>query len=140
MKSKHKALQEWVQTFLDTNYLYFESADAYPHVRTIVPNYGDYVDKVDILGFKYETYSFVFVGYEQIDTGTSDVNTTNMEIMDRFNEWLEYQKEQKNFPDFGKNCSEYEIEILQNMANLAFISEDGLAKYMLGVKIKYKEE
>ena len=29
---------------------------------------------------------------------------------------------------------------LQNMANLAFISDDGLAKYMLGVRIDYKEE
>ena len=86
MKSKHKALQEWVQTFLDTNYLYFESADAYPHVRTIVPNYGDYVDKVDILGFNYKPYSFVFLGYEKIDPGPSDVNKTNMELRIPFTE------------------------------------------------------
>lgn len=138
--SKHRVLKEWVEQFLDDNYLYFESADAYPNVRVIVPRYGDYVDKTDICGFKYKTYSFVFIGYEQIDTGTSDVNVTNMEVMDTFNEWLETQSEEGNFPDFGPKCSEYEIIPLQNMANLAMISDDGLAKYMLGVKIKYKEE
>lgn len=140
MASKHKALQNWVQRFLDDNYLYFESADAYPNVRTIVPKYGDYLNKTDILGAKYKSYSFVFIGYEMIDTGTSDLNITNMEVMDEFTRWLEIQKEELNFPDFGDNCSEYEIIPLQNMANLAFISDDGLAKYMLGVRIDYKEE
>ena len=140
MASKHKALQNWVQQFLDDNYLYFESADAYPNVRTIVPKYGDYLNKTDILGAKYKSYSFVFIGYEMIDTGTSDLNITNMEVMDEFTRWLEIQKEELNFPDFGDNCSEYEIIPLQNMANLAFISDDGLAKYMLGVRIDYKEE
>lgn len=140
MASKHKELQNWVQRFLDDNYLYFESADAYPNVRTIVPNYGDYVNKTDILGNKYKSYSFVFIGYERIDTGTSDLNVVNMEVMDSFNEWLEIQKDELNFPDFGEKCSEYEIVPLQNMANLAYISDDGLAKYMLGVRIDYKEE
>lgn len=140
MASKHKALQNWVQRFLDDNYLYFESADAYPNVRTIVPKYGDYLNKTDILGAKYKSYSFVFIGYEMLDTGTSDLNITNMEVMDEFTKWLEIQKEELNFPDFGDNCSEYEIIPLQNMANLAFISDDGLAKYMLGVRIDYKEE
>lgn len=139
MVSKHEAMQEWVQGFLDDNYLYFESADAYPGVRTIVPNYGEYTYKTDICGFKYKSYSFVFIGYEKIDTGTSNVNVSNMDIMDEFNKWLEEQIELEEYPDFGDNCSEYEIVPLQNMANLAMISDDGLAKYMLAVRIDYKE-
>lgn len=140
MISKHKAIQKWVQTFLDDNYLYFESADAYPGIRTIVPQYGDYTNSTDICGFKYKSYTFLFIGYEQIDTGTSDVNTTNMEIMDAFTEWLEEQKENENFPDFGQKCSEYDIIPLYDMANLATIQDDGIAKYMLGCRIDYKEE
>lgn len=138
--NKHKALQDWVEPFLENNYLYFETANAYPGVRAIVPNYGDYTIKTDILGYKYKAYTFLFIAFEQIDPGTSDVNTENMHKMDLFNEWLEEQIENENYPDFGDKCSEYEIEILQNMANLATITEDGLAKYMLGAKIKYKEE
>lgn len=138
--SKHAALQEWVQTFLNRNYLYFESTDAYPNVRMVVPNYGEFVRKTDICGFKYKSYTFMFIGYESIDTGTSDINVRNMELMDEFNDWLLEQQEDKNFPDFGPECSEYEIHPLQNMANLALITEDGLAKYMLGCRIDYKEE
>lgn len=138
--SKHIAMKNWVQSFLDDNYLYFESTEAYPNVRTLVPNYGDYVRSTDILGNKYKSYSFVFVGYETIDLGTSDTNATNMEIFDSFNKWLEEQQESENFPDFGEKCSEYEIVILQNMANLASIQDDNLAKYMLGARIDYKEE
>lgn len=137
--NKHKIMQEWVQSFLDDNYLYFESADEYPHARTLVPNYGDYINKTDILGNKYKSYSFLFIGYERIDYGTSDVNVENREIFDKFIEWLEEQKRLQNFPDFGDNCSEYDIIILQNMANLAMISGDNVAKYMLGARIDYVE-
>ena len=137
--NKHKIMQDWVQEFLTDNYLYFERADEYPHVRTLVPNFGDYVNKTDIVGNKYKSYSFVFIGYESIDYGTSDVNVTNMEIFDNFIEWLEEQKRLQNFPDFGDNCSDYDIIILQNMANLATITDDNVAKYMLGVRIDYVE-
>ena len=140
MTSKHKALQAWVTPFLGDNYLYFESADAYPNIRMIVPEYGDYLIKTDVCGFKYKTYTFVFIGYENIDNGTSDVNTDNMDLMDKFTEWIETQQEELNFPDFGEKCSDYEIKPLQNMANLATITDEGLAKYMLAVKINYKEE
>lgn len=140
MINKHEVMQNWVKEFLDGNYLYFESTDASPQVRILVPNYGDYIRYTDILGNKYKSYSFVFVGYETFDPGTSDINTKNMEIFDKFSEWLEEQKQKKNFPDFGDNCSEYDIIILQNMANVAAILNDNLAKYMLGARIDYKEE
>jgi hypothetical protein len=64
----------------------------------------------------------------------------NLAVFDSFNDWLEEQKELRNFPNFGDNCSEYDIIILQNMANISAISSDNLAKYMLGVRIDYKEE
>lgn len=138
--SKHKALQEWVQSFLNDNYLYFQKADAYPDTRLLVPNVGDYITKTDICGFKYKTYTFVFIGYAPTDTGTSDTNMLNMEIFDNFNDWLVEQQELQNFPQFGESCSEYEIMPLQNMANLTQITDDGLAQYMLAAQINYKEE
>lgn len=138
--NKHRAMVDWVKPFLEGEYLYFESTEEYPHVRTLVPNYGDYVNYTDICGSKYKSYTFIFIGYEQIDPGTNDVNIDNMHIFDNFIEWLEEQKELKNFPNFGENCTDYEITPLQNMANLAQVSEDNLAKYMLGVRIDYKED
>lgn len=140
MINKHKIMQEWVQGFLDDNMLYFESCEAYPNARLLVPNYGDFVNKIDILGNRYMSYSFVFIGYETIDVGTSDVNINNMAVFDAFNEWLLEQKKEKNFPDFGDKCHDYDIIILQNMANVAGIQDDNLAKYMLGARIDYIEE
>lgn len=143
MSSKHQIMWDWVMPFVETQsepYLYFESMDEYPGARAIIPNYGDYTRKKDILGNQYKSYSFVFVGYEKIDPGTSTVNIRNMEIFDAFTEWVEEQKNLENFPDFGDKCSDYDIMILQNMANLAEISNDNLAKYMLGVRIDYTEE
>ena len=138
--NKHKVMQEWVKPFLDRNYLYFESADAYPGVRTLVPNVGDYQRYKDITGARYRSYAFVFVGYEQIDNGTSDINIQNMVLFDDFMDWLEEQKSLENYPDFGDKCSEYDIIILQNMANIGAIFTDNLAKYMFSVRIDYKEE
>ena len=138
--NKHKIMQEWVQGFLEDNYLYFESAEQYPGIYQLVPNYGDYLRKTDILGTKYKSYSFVFIGYAKLDIGTSDENTTNMDLFDKFSNWLETQKQNNNFPDFGEKCSDYDIIILQNMANVGMINEDGLAKYMLGARIDYVEE
>lgn len=138
--NKHRAMVDWVLPFLNGEYLYFESSEAYPNVKTLVPNYGDYINYIDICGSKYKSYTFVFIGYEQIDTGTNDVNFNNMEIFDNFILWLEEQQDNRNFPEFGDNCTDYEIIPLQNMANLAQITEDNLAKYMLGVRINYKED
>ena len=140
MVNKHKVMKEWVQEFLDDNDLYFESSDAYPGLRNLIPEYGDYVRKVDILGNRYMSYSFVFIGYEYLDPGTSDVNINNMAVFDSFNEWLEQQKAIENYPDFGEKCHDYSIVILQNMANLATIGDDNLAKYMLAARIDYIEE
>lgn len=138
--NKHKVLQDWVQTFLDDRHLYFEQAENYPNIRTIVPNYGENVLRADILGNKYKQYTFVFVGYEQIDVGTSDTNTNNMRLFDDFADWIELQQKQGNHPDFGDDTEDYELSVVQNMANLAFVSDEGTAKYMLAVNINYVEK
>lgn len=137
--NKHKVLQEFVQQFLEDNYLYFERADAYPSARMIVPNPGENTLRTDVCGFKYKRYSFVFIGYETIDNGTSDINTNNRQIFDDFVEWIEEQDKEHNYPDFGSNCDRYHIEPVTNMANLAAVSQDGLAKYMLAINVDYRE-
>lgn len=140
MINKHKALQDWVSTFLTDRFLHFESAEGLPESRIISPEQGNYTLYTDILGFKYKSYTFIFIGYEYIDEGTSEINTDNMYVFDEFTEWVEKQEEDKNYPDFGENCSEYTVYPLQNMAKLASVTKDGLGKYMLACRIEYKEE
>lgn len=145
MKNKHQAMVDWVAPFLDGEFLYFENAEAYSGVRELVPNYGDNVRYTDVCGFKYKTYGFVFIGFEQIDTGMSTKNADTREVFDAFNTWLEEQEQNGNYPDFSDpdhpeiKYQDFEIVPLQNTANLAEISDDGLAKYMLGAQINYVE-
>lgn len=137
--NKHKAMQDFVQNFLDENYLYFERAEAYPGSRIMIPNVGDNTLRTDVCGFKYKRYSFVFVGYEMTDTGTSDVNVRNRQIFDDFINWVETQEKNHNYPDFGSNCDRYKLSSVQNMANFSGMSQDGLAKYMLAINLDYRE-
>lgn len=139
--NKHLALQEYIQAFVEDNHLNFEAITMIPNYRAIVPTYGEYVIKEDILGAKYKQYDFMFIAIENFDLGTGNKNTSNMNLIDSFIEWIETQEANKNYPDFGANTSEYTIMPLQNMANLALVDEStGTAKYMLGCRINYKEE
>ena len=139
--SKHQALCEWIKGFLSgKKNLGFETVQMYPGYRSVVPAYGDYTIKADVLGNKYKQYIFAFVGVESYDEGISDINVHSMTLFDDFIDWLEQQNKTKNFPDFGENCGEYEIVPLQNMANLAmYMPETGTAKYMLQCAINYVE-
>jgi FAD synthase len=80
--NKHKILKEWVNQFLEEKNLSFETIEMNLGARALVPNYGDYVVKTDVLGNKYKEYTFAFVGCELIDYGTSDVNEKNMNLFD----------------------------------------------------------
>ena len=137
--NKHTILKEWVNQFLVDKNLSFETVEMNLGARALVPNYGDFLVKQDVLGNKYKEYTFAFVGCELIDYGTSDVNENNMNLFDEFNEWIEEQERNKNYPDFG--AIDYKLEPLQNMANIAQYDEASqLAKYMLLCKITYTEK
>ena len=103
--NKHKVLREWVQTFVTNEYLRFENVEMFPNARALVPNYGDFQIKQDICGNKYKEYTFAFVGVQSFDTGTSSINEDNMKMFDDFNDWIEEQETQKNYPNFGANVS-----------------------------------
>lgn len=141
MINKHKILQEYIQEFLEDNHLNFDAITNYAGYKAITPTYGDYLIKKDILGAKYKEYTFAFVGIEYYSTDESDINTSNMEVYDKFIEWIEEQERKHNYPDFGENTSEYKIQPLQNMANVSMRDDTtGTAKYMLACQIMYKEE
>ena len=55
-------------------------------------------------------------------------------------DWIDTQNKKKEFPDFGENCTIEKIENIQNMPNLAGVSEkESLARYMIQARILYTE-
>lgn len=140
--NKHKIIQKWVQGFLKENslgHLYFQTADVSPSMRVLVPQSGEFINKTDIFGNMYKTYTFLFVGYETIDTTKTNTNTNNLEMFDRFCDWILKQQKTENFPDLGDRCSEYELVPLQNMANVTLPTDGDTAKYVFAVQINYIE-
>ena len=78
--NKHTILKEWVNQFLVERNLSFETIEMNLGARALVPNYGDFLVKQDVLGNKYKEYTFAFVGCELIDYGTSNTNENNMNL------------------------------------------------------------
>lgn len=138
--NKHISLKEWVEQYLDDRKMSFENIDSVVGARALVPQYGEYVTKQDIMGNKYKTYVFGFIAIEQLDTQDVTINNaTTMHLIEQFNTWLEEQEESQNFPDFGDNTTNYKIVPLQNMPNMVKV-ENGMAKYILMARIDYVEK
>ena len=139
--NKHAVVKEWVESYLSNAKIGFEYIDAYQGFRSVIPNYGDYVVKTDIVGNKTKWYTFGFVAVESLDIYSGDNNATIRDSIDAFNDWLETQEKNKNYPDFGTNVTKYKISPLYNTADMSQVFEDkGLAKYVLMVRIEYVEK
>ena len=142
--SKHTAVMNWLQPYIETDEfqdggLRFENVTITPGYRSVVPNAGDNLLFEDITGKKKKQYVFSFIICEDFDSDGYDTNIAAMDIGDNFNEWVDEQEEQKNYPDFGTNVYKYMVESLSNMATLALV-ENGVAKYMITVRIEYWEQ
>ena len=140
--NKHTAVKSWVEGFLSGSKMHFEDITGEPGFRTLVPDYGDFQISQDVVGNKKKWYTFGFVAVDPLDRYDNDVNNaTTRQGVDDFNDWLELQQKNKNFPNFGTNVTKYKIIPLQNTANMAQVFEDvSLAKYILMVRIEYVEK
>lgn len=139
---KHQILYEWVSNFFDgQQYLQFDTLDSYAGARSFVPDYGEFVIATDILGNKKKAYNFAFVGTEPLSFTTDNQNQSNLSLFDSFTNWIIEQEDNKNYPNFGDNVTNYKLIPLQNMANRAYFDEEsGLAKYILSFKLEYVEK
>lgn len=96
--------------------------------------------KTYIDGSQVVEYIFMFcVKFALSDTG-DDVNTGNMFTLRQWQDWIEEQEREGNYPDFGDKCSGYELENLSISPNLAQTDDGGMGKYQFPVKLTYSEE
>lgn len=88
-----------------------------------------------------KAYGFAILIIQPYSQNTDDLNLNSMNLAQAFGDWIDAQNKQKVFPDFGNKCTVQKIESLQNMPNVAEVSEDSAtAKYMLQCKVTYYEE
>ena len=103
---------------------------------SLITNYSDRIRKEYITGVTEKAYGFTVAIVKPYSSNEDDLNLEAMNFAQTFMDWLDEQNKAKKYPDFGKNC-----EILQNMPNLSGVNyEAGLARYMIQVRILYKED
>lgn len=136
-----KALMEWLEgmPFL-TDRLYFDFLGGHHGSCAVSPLSENAVVKRYINGDKIRQYTFALQVMLQVSDATDDVNTENMFALRKWQEWIEEQEAQKNYPDFGERCSDYQVENLNNMPNRAMWYDNGLVKYQFFAKITYFEK
>lgn len=120
--------------------LNFNFSPESPESISLITNYSDKIRKRYITGDCEKEYGFSIIIVKPYSSDQDDLNLEAMNFAQAFMDWLEVQNEEKNYPDFGENCTVEKIENLQNMPNLSGVNcEEGLARYMIQAKIIYKE-
>jgi hypothetical protein len=138
--NKDQAIQDWIKTGAESQNVLFnfltENADSF----AIVPIAGNPFEK-QYLGGALKRYNFALQAMQNLSQTTDDVNTRAMLIMRQWQDWIEEQERTKNYPDFGAKCSDYKLENLSNMPQLAEIFQDGKAgKYQFVASLRYYEK
>jgi len=137
---KEKALQEWASTnpFL-TDRLMFDYLGGHDGNCSISPMFSDAIIKAYINGDRIREYPFALQVMFAVSDTTDNVNTDNMFTLRQWQDWINGQEAEKNYPDFGDDCMIYQLENLNNMPAMAMRYENNMAKYQFFAKFTYYE-
>ena len=95
----------------------------------------------DILGNRLRAYDFALQAILSHSEGADDTNLENMQLMREWQDWIDEQQADKNYPDFGPDCSEYCLLNLNDSPELAQIQQNNkMAKYQFFARLEYVEK
>jgi len=136
--NKNEAMWEYLMKCPEINtYLTFNSVGAESGNTGLLTEYSSEAWEKKMLRGGIKRYDFAVIMMKQHDTGTSTVNISQIFDVQKVMDWIDEQNQIRNFPDFG-NKMMISIENLQNMPNLAGVSDDStVAKYMIQCRVKY---
>lgn len=139
--TKHETILEWFKgcPYIPLH-LYFNAVQGIDSCVSLVTEASDntIVEYIDGTSIKQYNIALVHMQSNDID-GTSDTNISNLIKTDSIREWIEQQNKAKKFPDLGDNCTVTDVKALQDMPNLAYTTETGIAKYIIQVRFDYIE-
>lgn len=135
---RNKSFWAWLSTCpAITDYITFNAVEEMAGetgIQTI--SNASWVERY-VRGGGVQNVDFAVVQIKPHDMGTSDVNFLQFFDAESVMNWVKAQNRIRNFPDFGENMQVMRIEPLENMPNLAAVSEDGgTAKYMFQVRVR----
>ena len=141
--TKHDAIKEYFGSKVEElagNLLSFNFSPESEDSISLITNYSDKLRKKYITGDTQKEYGFTIIIVKSYSSGCDDLNLEAMNFAQAFMNWMDEQDENRNYPDFGENCTVEKMECLQNMPNLSGVNQDGtMARYMIQARVIYKE-
>ncbi|MCL2096681.1 MAG: hypothetical protein FWH10_07235 [Oscillospiraceae bacterium] len=108
--------------------------------RSVSPVSGEFCAQSYTDGSRLVYYDFIFSVMLDISDTTDGVNTDNMFEVRRWQNWVDEMQSEGNYPDFGVNCYDYELQNLANSVNPAQVYGNGSAKYQFPARLIYTED
>ncbi len=92
-------------------------------------------------GSKLRRYLFCLRIRRELSDTTDTVNTDGMMTLRQWQAWIDAQQDAGNYPDFGPNCSCYELQCLADNPQYAGQLDEGNAVvFQFPAQITYLEE
>ena len=137
---KESALFAWAgaNPFL-TDTLLFDYLQAKNGSCSLSPLNSGKTIKTYVDGTAIKEYRFAIQVMLQLSSAEDDLNTQNMFTLRKWQDWIEEQEAQGNYPDFGEKCSGYKLENINEGPALVMKYENDLAKYNFHAKLTYME-
>jgi hypothetical protein len=99
--------------------------------ETVIESYLD--------GTSVKRYDFIFQVIFDMSENLDGVNADNMFTLRQWQDWIEAMEHEQNYPDFGENCGNYELQNLSNMPQVAQVYDNLKAKYQFPARLIYTE-
>ncbi len=136
-----KALQEWImqnESLTDNPLFYW--LNAHNGAVAVIPIPTE--SGAEFIGdYKEVTYDFMMQASFDVSTTTDDLNTENMMTLREWQDWIDEQERNENYPDFGEKYSCYELQNLSDMPTMAGVDNDsGIAIFQFPARLTFLKE
>lgn len=134
---KNTAILNWLYGCDELQDIFYLVGKSENGGTTIVPNSSEEWTKEFNDGTGEKELTFTLILHKAISTEpNTDENAKTQFDVEKIMEWIREQNEVENYPQFADDETIFEIEVLENLPNMAGQDEQ-TAKFMFAVKINY---
>lgn len=137
IKDKNTAILNWLFQCEEIKDIFCLVGKAENNNTVFVPDVSEEWTKEFNDGTGEKELTFTLITYKDITTepNTNDNAVIQFDV-EKIMEWIKEQNKIGNYPEFADNEIIFDIEVLENMPNVAGVDEK-TAKFMFAVKINY---
>lgn len=134
---KNTAILNWLYQCKEIKDIFCLVGEVENNSTTFVPNVSEEWAKKFNDGTGEKELTFTLITYKDITTEPNSNDNAVMQFdVEKIMEWIKEQNNIGNYPEFATDEIIFDIEVLENMPNVAGIDEK-TAKFMFAVKINY---